>query len=118
MTRIDRLSNSDSRTIRHAREAVSLIMQGAMQRLDTQFGPNDSSNRSHAIDELILHLREELEGFPTSEELGIELEQSTATEQTTELLSHLRPDMIDQLLDMDIGPALREELTELREGLG
>lgn len=74
-----KLSNSDSRTIRLAREALGFVVDGAMRRLETQYGPDDDSNRSAAIDALLLHLREELENWPTAHEIG-----DASTERTAE----------------------------------
>lgn len=62
------LSNSDSRTIRRAGEALDLLMTGAISKLETDFGPSDSPDRSLAIDSLILHLREQMEDWMTSAE--------------------------------------------------
>lgn len=65
-----KLSNSDARTIRHAREAVALLMTGAVRQLETNYGPNDDPERRDAVDALILHVREELDGWATRHEDG------------------------------------------------
>lgn len=67
---MSKLSNSDSRTIRLAREAIGLVIDGAMRRLESQFGPDDNPDRSIAADALILHAREEVEGWVTAHEMG------------------------------------------------
>lgn len=70
MTANSKLSNSDSRTIRHACEAIALIIDGAMRRLETQYGPNDNTDRSLAQDSLLLHARESLGEWNTTFEMG------------------------------------------------
>lgn len=67
---MSKLSNTDARTIRHAREAIGLLISGAIRNLESDYGPNDNPDRSIATDALILHLREEMEGWLTSAEMG------------------------------------------------
>lgn len=108
-----KLSNSDSRTIRHACDAVSLVVSGALRNLETQFGPSDNPDRSLACDALILHVREELEGWATSHEIGkIAAERSIEETLLAEgpatdfagayrcLLAGITDTMADQLCDM------------------
>lgn len=108
-----KLSNSDSRTIRHACDAVSLVVSGAMRNLETHYGPSDNPDRSLACDALILHVREELEGWATAHEIG-ETAEERSTDVTTladgpatdfaaayRLLISSIPDTVaDQLCDM------------------
>lgn len=83
MTANSKLSNSDSRTIRHARESLGLIMAGAVANLSTQYGPNDNPNRSIAMDALILHMREEMELWTTTHENLVD-EGASEAELTTD----------------------------------
>lgn len=74
-----KLSNSDSRTIRLACEAISMIIDGAMRRLETEFGPNDNPDRVLAQDALIIHARKTMGDWLTSFDNG-----AAPTERTTE----------------------------------
>lgn len=77
MTVNSKLSNSDSRTIRHACEAVDLIVSGAIRRLESDYGPHDNPDRAIAYDALILHLRETMESWNTTAEIGEQEELTT-----------------------------------------
>lgn len=88
MTTNSKLSNSDSRTIRHARESLALIMDGAIRRLESDYGPNDDSSRVACIDALILHMREEMASWTTTHEnlVGEGASDSELTNEQTALI--------------------------------
>lgn len=75
-----KLSILDSETIKQATHAIDLVIDGAMQRLNTQYGPDDMQDRGFAIDSLILHAREALQDHSTRFELGMLQEELTVNE--------------------------------------
>ena len=102
------LSNADSRTIRLACEALSLIIDGAVRRLETQYGPDNLSDRGVAIDALILHAREALDGWSTRHELGdapteLDTDATRLFDETNGryemLFAHVTPDAARQIVD-------------------
>lgn len=59
-------------TIRHARAALDLIMAGAVKRITDQFPKGPNPEREAQLDDLIEHMHEELDGWITSKEGGVE----------------------------------------------
>lgn len=69
------LSDSDARTIRRARNALGLLVAGAIAQLETNYGPEDNPDRTIPVDALLLHIRQELFGWETQHEQGAEAEE-------------------------------------------
>jgi hypothetical protein len=57
------LSNSDARTIRHARQAVALVLNGAVRNLESQYGPADYQDRTPIIQQLFTQVTAEIAGW-------------------------------------------------------
>jgi hypothetical protein len=80
------LSHSDARTIRHARQAVALVLNGAVRNLESQYGPADYQDRTPIIQQLFTQVTAEIAGWDIAqaEELadagvpGHERERATA----------------------------------------
>ena len=54
---------NDQVTYRHARNALDLIINGAVRQIESQYADALSSECHAAIDNLIGHLREELDSW-------------------------------------------------------
>jgi hypothetical protein len=83
----------DGKHIRHARNALNLLVAGAVHYLESDYGPEDDPDRRKPVDQLLIELHGELDDWGRDEE-GDDAGHDSDIDRTkaVQLVDYLRQD--------------------------